>query len=98
VLVYWKIVPDKESEFLKWWWETTQPPKKPKGLIVEMLSKQEEDESNTWHDLLKPGTIIYMTVGLWEDKIFFKPALSKLMNEKLPFEASLGRECGLSRD
>ena len=47
VLVYWKIIPDKEDDFLKWWWDTTKPPNKPKGLIVEMLSRQVHDENNT---------------------------------------------------
>src|SRR5438876_1292161 len=86
VLVYWKIIPDKEDDFLKWWWDTTKPPNKPKGLIVEMLSRQVHDENNTWEGIVVPGATIYFTVGLWEDKSYFKPALSKFMTEKFPFE------------
>jgi len=85
VMVYWKIKPDMEQEFLEWW--SSGMESKPEGLIEEHLSKVEPDETSTW-DLSSPGHVTYINIGKWEDKKYWKemfPEHSKLQ----PFESSL---------
>jgi len=85
VIVYWKIKPEMEQEFLDWWKLGMES--KPDGLMEEHLSKVEPDETSTW-DLSSPGYLTYINVGKWTDKKHWKAAFSDHSTLQ-PFEASL---------
>jgi hypothetical protein len=85
ILVYWKIKPDMEQEFLDWW--KSGLASKPEGLIEEHLSKVEPDETSNW-DLLNPSYVTYLNVGKWTDKSHWKNIFSGQAKLQ-PFEASL---------
>lgn len=74
VLVYWKIKPKAERRFLKFWKNSLY--NKPKGLINEFLSRLQEDNTNTWN-LDRKNAVIYINVGLWEDKRYWKDIFPK---------------------
>lgn len=85
ILVYWKVKPDRESDFLRYWKEGSLKGK-PEGLIAEYLSKLEPDETTTWQ-LGNPDALVYVNVGLWENKSFWKKAFPNPPSRQ-PFEDS----------
>jgi hypothetical protein len=88
VLVYWRIKPTKEQDFLKWWRESISPENWPRGLLEERLSKVVEDETNSW-DISHPGAIVYVNVGRWVSKSYFHDWFKTLPTEPAPFEVKL---------
>ncbi|MBI4894705.1 MAG: hypothetical protein HY833_03145 [Candidatus Aenigmarchaeota archaeon] len=85
IVVYWKIKPDMEQDFLEWW--RSGLGSKPEGLIEEHLSKVEPDETSTW-DLSNSKYVTYLNVGKWKDKKYWKKVFSGQAKLQ-PFEAAL---------
>ena len=92
LLVFWKIKPDMEKDFVEWWQGSLE--KRPDGLVNEYLSKVEPDETSTW-DVSSPKYVTYMGVGLWKDKSHWKKVFSG-QSHLMPFEDSLRERVWLS--
>ncbi len=89
VVVFWKIKPDRDDEFLSYWSEHEAIADR-SGLVYETLSRQ-MDEDIGFVEMLAPTTdyTSFINVGVWKDVEAFRSQIGIRIDDRrepLPFE------------